>query len=126
MSRSARRLERIFARELARFSAVYPHLARTRAAITVTPRDRNPRSYAWCFVSRQEVWFIEKVLDLPDENVIALVRHELGHLADPWDDGEQHADDVAEHVTGERIRYDENDVQTTGPGAYPRPRYLPR
>lgn len=130
MSRSARPLERVFERELPRFVAAYPHLARTRCILTVTPRGRNPRSYAWSYPSRLEIWFVEKVLELPEANIVALVRHELGHLAEPGTGSkltsEQHADDVAEKVTGERIHYDENDVQTTGPGVYPRPKYLPR
>jgi hypothetical protein len=34
---------------------------------------------------------------------------------------EQVADDIAERVTGQRISYDHDLVQTIGPGIWPRP-----
>lgn len=76
------------------------------------------------------VVFVRRVLQLPRANWLGLIRHELGHVADPcWREtgAEQRADDLARLVTGVKIRYDENDVQTVSPrGRYPRPKYLHR
>jgi hypothetical protein len=76
-----------------------------------------------------KVWFVHRALYLPEENLVALIRHELGHICDPTprrEGSEQRADDIAEMVTGQKIRYDDRDLQTVGPGRYPRPRYLPQ
>lgn len=72
---------------------------------------------------------LTRALRLPEANVRGLIRHEFGHIVDPDPDArgrEQRADDIAEWVTGRKIRYDAQDVQTTGRGRYPRPRYLHR
>jgi hypothetical protein len=66
---------------------------------------------------------------LEPENLVAVLRHELGHLADVHrdrDGSERRADRVAEEATGERIYYDARDVQTTKPGTWPRPKHLHR
>lgn len=79
------------------------------------------------------VTLVRRALDLPPEHLRGLLRHELGHLADanPWAPGaEQRADDLAQQATGQPIRYADvdgaHDVQTIGPGAYPRPGHLHR
>jgi predicted Zn-dependent protease len=64
-------------------------------------------------------------LRLPEANVVALIRHELGHVSAPTG-SEQHADNVAHVVTGQPIRYDARRIQTIGPGTYPRPRSIHR
>ena len=123
----------IFVRERAAFARFYPHVARATLEITDAPCSGQPcayRDFAWCDPDTGQVWFTLRAYALPIENLIGLVRHELGHLAEPgdatWRPSEQHADDVAERVTGERIRYDSRDVQTVGRGKYPRPRHLHR
>jgi hypothetical protein len=64
---------------------------------------------------------------LTRDQVTALIRHELAHVAD---DGltEAGTDKLAERVTGERIYYGPDDIQTTVAvgGQRPRPKRLPR
>lgn len=64
-----------------------------------------------------EVTFLSRALTLPRANLVALVRHELGHLCDKDFDvdpgAEARADAIAREVTGVAIRYDRNDMQTT-------------
>lgn len=72
---------------------------------------------------------VERALKLPKHNLIALLRHELGHVADPFpnkEGAEQRADDIAEIVTGEKIRYDAVHLQTVKKvgTTYPRPKHL--
>jgi hypothetical protein len=58
-----------------------------------------------------------------------VVRHELGHLCDSHVNGpeaEARADAIAMLVTGAPIRYDSIQLQTVGPGSWPRPRSLHR
>jgi len=97
--------------------------------------DRKPkiaRGMGYC--TRLEdgevrITFYKRLLSLPRENVLGVVRHELGHACDKdFDepDCEQRADDVAEKFTGEKIRYDCDEIQTVGKGKYPRPGHLPR
>ena len=126
-------LERVFAVERARFAEFYPHVAGATVHVTDAPcsTDRCAyRDFAWCDPDTGEVWFSRRALRLPLGNIVGLIRHELGHLAEPgnffWRPSEQHADDVAARVTGQTIRYDARDVQTVGPGKHPRPRYLHR
>lgn len=129
-------LRQMFARERAQYAREYPHLARVPLRIVRAPcgpgkgRSCPWRSVAWAIVEGdRSVSILERALSLPRANLTALVRHELGHLADDrpfaaW--SEQRADDIAERVTGEKIRYDADDLQTVGPGRYPRPLNLHR
>lgn len=93
-------------------------------------RRRAPaRSYARAEKYTGRIEVLAKVFLLPIENVLGLLYHELGHLAD--DDfgapgAEQRADDIAEAATGHRINYDRYDVQTIGRGRWPRPLHLHR
>lgn len=75
------------------------------------------------------VTVLRRLLLLPQENFLGVIRHELGHLAAPrWSDpeAEGHADAVACLVAGEPICYDRDLLQTVGPGTWPRPRSLHR
>lgn len=66
---------------------------------------------------------------MPRTNLVGLIRHELGHLADTHvrqSGSERRADAIAKKVTGQAIRYDRDDIQTVGSGVSPRPRRLPR
>lgn len=127
------RLYGTFKIERDRFARVFPNVA--HATLMVSPRACSPasrcvwRDFAWAFPDHGEVHLSHRVLSLPVENQIGLIRHELGHLADghiaePW--AEQRADDLAERATGERIFYDARDLQTIARGQYPRPMHLHR
>jgi hypothetical protein len=75
----------------------------------------------------QKVVLVRRVLSMPRANVVAVLRHELGHLCDPRaleDGAEKRADRIALEVTGEPIRYDDGDLQTTGAGRNDRPPHL--
>lgn len=127
-------LHSIFKTERARFAKVFPRVA--EASLVVIDRECPRgygcalRDYARCDVVSLQIEFSRRgIKELTRANLIGILRHELGHLADPIVTklgAEQRADDIAAYVTGERIYYDENDVQTLRHGKYPRPRYLHR
>ncbi len=127
---------RVFAAERARFAAHYPRyskIKRTTLRLIEGPctlpgwcayRDF---AYALPFADEPEIVVNTRLLSLPVENILGVLRHEFGHICDPNAANrgrEQMADNIAEIVTGTRISYNERDVQTIGPGKYPRPRHL--
>jgi hypothetical protein len=71
---------------------------------------------------------VSRVMDFSEESITALIRHEIGHLCDIYRDSskkEQRADDIAELVFGDKIRYSgPYKIQTIGNGEYPRPKEL--
>lgn len=124
---------RMFARERAKFARWYPWVAQAELVLLkrrcVESGRCALRDLAYATFIPLRVSLLERALKLPDANVRGLIRHELGHLSDRhvWRRGrEQRADDLAEMITGVKIKYDVNDIQTTGRGIYPRPRYLHR
>lgn len=122
----------LFENERAAFLEEFPAMPFVGLRITEEACPHPPcehRDFASYDVEDHVVTFTERVLSLPIENVVGLIRHELGHAADEKIDefgAEQRADDLAERATGERIYYDPHDVQTIAPGRYPRPTYLHR
>lgn len=120
----------LFARERARFAAHYPFVA--KATLTLVDREVSPYGRAWRDVAwaswraasrapggieAMRVSFLRRALVLPRKNLIALIRHELGHLcdarrSDPGSGAEARADRIAARVGGLPIRYDANDIQT--------------
>lgn len=124
--------KRIFVQERKLFSA-FPKVARTEFVILDQPCTTKKcafRDLAFAETGRfPRVSLLARALKLSASNVRGLIRHELGHIADPNVDApgrEQRADDIAEWVSGQKIKYDARDVQTTGRGKYPRPKYLHR
>jgi hypothetical protein len=71
---------------------------------------------------------VERLLRMPRENVLGVLLHEFGHLVDTSDapGAERRADRIAERVSGMRISYDADDLQTVGEGTRPRPAHLHR
>jgi len=127
--------QRLFARERARFAKHVAWVSRTRLSIVnrqCTARGHcRFRDLAFADVAQKtpRVTLLSRALRLPDMNIHGLILHELGHVADVDIDmpgREQRADDIAEWVTGIRINYDTRNIETTGPGRYPRPRSLHR
>jgi hypothetical protein len=126
------RLVTLFRRERARFARAYPRVE--HAGLGIDDARCSPgghcrrRDVAWADRRTRTVWLLARALALPPANLVALVRHELGHLADPTPGrpgAEARADRIAWEVTGVRIRYDGGALQTTGRGG-PRPRWLHR
>lgn len=128
---------RLFASERARFARLFPHVADTQFDLVdrrctdkghcrfrdLAYADEDARSGA------PRVVMLARALKLSDDNVLGLMLHELGHVADidvSKAGREQRADDIARWVTGLRISYDGRNIQTVGPGRYPRPRNLHR
>ncbi len=86
--------------------------------------------------------FAEKMRNMPDATVDAVVRHEIGHLMDfsiPTDfldelarsrgmilpsTLERRADALAEWLWGDRLYYDDRLIQTLAGGTSPRPESL--
>ena len=93
-----------------------------------TPECYSYRSLAWADSNLWTVNLVRRVLEFSDDSIIALMRHEIGHLADTYRDtpgAEQRADDIAELVFGDRINYSgPHKIQTIGNGEYPRPKEL--
>lgn len=118
-----------FTAERARFAAIFPHVAAARFTILDAPCPPHkpccaPRDLAWCFPATGEVCLLQRALQLPATNVVALLRHELAHVADPKR-SEVEADTLASIIGGQRIRYDARGIQTVSPrGALTRPRHL--
>ena len=89
------------------------------------------RQFAWCEdTSPPRVTVAPKLEAQPAERIEGILRHELGHALDfagglsrGIEDAapERLADAIARRVFGSVIRYDPEDVQTTGPGITPRP-----
>lgn len=91
-----------------------------------TPRDL---AYVQIGESPPRLVIVERLLKLPRSNVLGVILHEFGHLADMTPNApgaEQRADDLAELFSSYRISYDSRDIQTIGRGTYPRPIRLHR
>lgn len=118
-----------FNAERARFAAIFPHVAAARLTILDAPCPPHkprcaPRDLAWCFPATGEVYLLQRALQLPAANVVALLRHELAHVADP-ERSEAEADTLAGIIGGQGIRYDARGIQTvSGRGSLTRPRHL--
>jgi hypothetical protein len=124
---------------LPQIQALFSHrlieIARTRsftAQLVVGQASEfpKPRDFAHC--QRRPgglivVTIAPKLIGQPMYRVDALLRHELAHgllltLKQPH--SERDCDRTAELVFGAPIRYDAEDVQTLGPGVWPRPSHL--
>ena len=118
----------LFDRERARFAREFPDLSSARLAVSQRRHPPGspgtPRDLAWCIPGNRGVRVVQRALRLPRRNLVALMRHELAHLADPRA-SEREADALARRVTGQAIRYDAGGVQTVGKGGR-RPRGLHR
>lgn len=89
-------------------------------------RTCKDRDLAFVEMSEPRLVITERLLSFPRHNIIGVLLHEFGHLADTSDapGAERRADRIAERVSGLKISYDENDVQTIWLGIRPRPKYL--
>jgi hypothetical protein len=134
-------LGQLFLRERAIFERRFPRAGRaTLYGIDAECFDADTLAQSSCpfgphrVVARTDqstgrVTVLDRILDLDMDNIVALIDHELGHVADPTPSrpgAEQRADDLAEQATGHRISYDSDMIETLAPGLYPRPPWLPR
>lgn len=129
----AETLRALFLRERHRFARRYPGVASASLVLLDRACPMPPcagRDLAAADLDAGVVFLARRALRRPRATLVALLRHELGHLADPAPSrrgAEQRADDIAGLVTGRRIRYDRHDVQTVNVrGRWPRPPHLPR
>ena len=87
------------------------------------------RDHAYCIdVKPPAIVYAPKLERADAERIEGVLRHEFGHalaffVVTP-DHSERDADTVAALVFGAPIRYDADDVQTTGEGVTPRPKRL--
>lgn len=119
-----RELTTRFLVERSRFAASYPRVEIVYVEVRPKPRRAAFRDFAYYDHRRRCIVVYRALLGMPRENIVAVLRHELGHAVDPLA-SEAEADRIAERVTGRRIRYDADNVQTIGRGG-PRPRHLHR
>ena len=122
----------VFATELERFAAKYPRAKGCRLVIRAKhflPHP-EPRDLAWYDPAAHAVTLTLAALDRSVGSILGIVRHELGHAADPRvdvdRDCEARADRIALAVTGMPIRYTADGVQHATVGASPRPKWLPQ
>ena len=105
---------------------------------------KSPRGYGVTFVfdDHCHMRFARKMASAPGDRVDGVLKHEIGHVVDSlvpkktlsaWSKKqgvklastpELRADDIAEAIWGEPLRYDELDVQSTNIGRVGRPKYL--
>lgn len=122
----------LFAQQRALFARWFPRAALTQLELSdpskcIKPGYCSNRDFAYADLGSNVLVFHPRFLAYPVENQVGLLRHELGHAVDsvPYvinTGGEQRADDIAERVTHQKIRYDfDTWLQTVGPGLYPRP-----
>ena len=91
----------------------------------------NNRDYAYTFMNdngEYVIVFSSKMYRAGLARMRAIMRHEMAHalhfLNGNDDHSEQDTDDLAEQVWGDRLYYDDEDIQTLRQGKYPRPLYL--
>ena len=92
-------------------------------------KKRYPKNRNYAMTSGDIVFLSPKIFKADENRVQALLRHELGHAvlmqAGLHDHTETQVDALAEALFGDRIYYDEEDIQTLALGKYPRPNHLP-
>ena len=92
------------------------------------------RDHAYTFQSEDGDLYVvvsDKLIHSQRDRIQAIMRHELAHA---WflNEGNEHhserdTDNLAEELWGDRLYYDDDDIQTLNPdGTYPRPSYLPQ
>jgi hypothetical protein len=113
-------LLKLFAAERASYSSEFPLLAGSVLetwASYYLPGGREWRDIAQAVYDGgvPTVRIVQRALRLPRRNLVALIRHELAHLAN-MSLSERQADALAMRVTGVPVRYDARDLQTTGRG----------
>lgn len=122
----------LFRKRAAAIKRIAPRL---RVCLLVGDPDDFPeeRNFAMCGLVRPEIAEVivaPKIEDEPDAVIDALLRHELAHAVLLYrgqrGHSERDADAFAEVVWGDRINYDDREVQTLAPGQWPRPWHLPR
>lgn len=124
------RIEGVFWVLSGMMTAAYPHVS-VGLCLDDAAGRRSRRACAYCEElgdSRYMIGIAPKMLAASHARVQGVLAHELGHvimLAEgKWHHTERDADLAAEHLFGLQIAYDDEDIQTTGPGIRPRPAYL--
>lgn len=131
-------LQALFFRERMAFAAQHPTPVVAFASLEIVDATCGPtgrcraRDVAWSIRGGEmvgRVYLLRRALrDLSWDNLVGVLRHELGHLADPSPSApgaEARADEVAAKATGSPMRYDEGGVQTIRQDASPvRPPWL--
>ena len=91
----------------------------------------NSRDYAYTYIDDDGnyiIVFSQKMYQSDLARIRAIMRHEVAHafhfLTGHHEHTEQETDDLAEQIWGDRIYYDDDDIQTLNHGQYPRPTYL--
>lgn len=122
--------EKLFKEQLSHFRKYFP-LKGVHLVIHdrfFTPECNRYRDVAWAATEDMSVNIVARVMDFSEDSIKALIRHEIAHLCDVFRDSngkEQRADDIAELVFGDKIRYSgPYKIQTLGEGEYPRPKEL--
>ena len=122
----------VFMKLRSQAALVEPHLAIMDIPLLEGRLDEFPenRNFAYCTVEdNPHIVVSPRIHGQPTARIIALLAHEFGHAIYTLV-GRQHtereADALAEQVFGIQIFYDQELVQTIGPGERPRPNHLPR
>ena len=97
--------------------------------ISVAPNDSDfPEKRDLAYTDGKNIVVSQKLLNLPMENQIAVLAHEIAHcIYMHYNIGhtESQTDHLVERVFGFTVYYDENEVQTTRNTGMFRPNHLP-
>ncbi len=96
--------------------------------------DTKPSSFPnlrdCAYTDGYTIYVSPKLSDLPTENQIAVLAHEVAHCylmqVEKVEHTEDDADNLVYKLFGFPIYYDHNDIQTTEKTGRSRPRYLPQ
>ncbi len=91
---------------------------------------KYPKTRDYAMSSVDTVFIAPKILEASKNTIEGLLMHELAHVylmkMGIHEHSELQTDQLAELIFDKKIYYDNNDIQTTKGGKYPRPDYLPK
>lgn len=122
-------IARIYREEREHFARTYPVVADVQLLIITDHYKANsrPRDVAWYDSRERSIYLLRHALGRSEACLRGVLRHELGHAADPRLDApgcERRADRIAELATGKPILYTKEGIQHTTHGIPYRPDWL--
>lgn len=104
-----------------------PYLSRP-VRLVLGDAAKFPKARDHAYTDGETITLAPRMLQASPDRVLGVLLHELGHcvlVQGGVEHRERDADHAIEVITGLRISYDADDVQTVGRGTRPRPAYLP-
>ena len=122
-------LANLFFQEAYLFSRQYPNVEGVRLRLVGKHFLRAPafRDLGWYDGEEHTIYLLDRLRFFPAHNQLGVMRHELGHAADPnyaMEGSESRADAFSEAATGSPMFYDARGVQSASEGVAGRPAEL--